>query len=272
MSKWRLDPKLLDKLAEKIGKTKKYIRERIAKRASKYNVSSEAYFAYWLGQEKIGAARYRRYLSTEIKNEIRALQNILSKQVVAPLSSTQKRRIQKIERVFQVKKLKIRQKPPLLSKTIIDWAKKNSEVYPALFIFENSLRNLIIIVLSKKYGQNWWKKAKVNKKIRNNVSRRMQEERMNAWRGNRGAEPIFYTDFSDLATILRSNATVFNPILKGVVGGLNFLTHRLDELAGIRHNLAHTSPLKSKDKKLLLLYFQNFYDLLDTLNRRINNL
>ena len=50
----RLDPQLLQKLAEKIGKSVKYTREQNAKRASRAGVSSEAYFLHWLKEKKIG--------------------------------------------------------------------------------------------------------------------------------------------------------------------------------------------------------------------------
>jgi hypothetical protein len=267
MGRTRLDPRLLKKLAQKIGKTEKYIREQIRKKAAKHQVSSEAYFVYWLTAKNIGAETYRRSLSSDIKDEIRSLQ-LFSTVSVNTAKRSKVQKIRKVEKIFQIKKLKIRPKPPILTQDIIDNAGRNTELYQCLFIFENSVRNIITSVLEDKYGSNWWR-TEVNKKIRDNVSRRMREERLNPWRGTRGAEPIFYTDFSDLATILRSNAVDFNPIFKGVSGGLNWLTRRLDESTGIRHNIAHTSPLKSKDRDLFLLYFQNLYDMMDILNKRI---
>jgi len=271
MAKFQLDQALLTKLSTKIGKTIKYTREQITKRASRNNVSSEAYFVFWLRKEGIGAMKYYRSLPPEIQSEVRNLQSILGTKLVSSLSAKQKHRLQRIEKMFRIEKLEIKQKPFLLSKEIISQAEENSQLYPALFILENSIRNLIIVVLTKKYGSTWWN-TKVSKKIKEDVSQRIKEEQLNPWRGTRGATPIFYTNFSDLATILRFNAKDFNPIFKGITGGLNWLTRRLDELAGIRHNIAHTAPLKSKDRGLLLLYFQNFYDLLDILNQRINNI
>jgi hypothetical protein len=69
----RLDPQLLKKLADKIGKSVKYTREQIAKRASREGVSTEAYFLYWLKEKKIGFQVYKRSLPVEIQNEARTL-------------------------------------------------------------------------------------------------------------------------------------------------------------------------------------------------------
>jgi len=69
----RLDPQLLKKLADKIGKSVKYTREQNAKRASRAGVSSEAYFLYWLREEKIGFQKYKRSLPVDIQNEARTL-------------------------------------------------------------------------------------------------------------------------------------------------------------------------------------------------------
>jgi len=272
VAKPRLDPKLLTRLANKLKKSRKYVREQIRKKASRYPVSSEAYFVHWLTSENIGVENYRRSLSLEIKEEIRNLQTELSLKNESILRPFKKHINQKAEKILQIKKLKIKPKPNIFPESLITQASENSELYPVLFIFENSLRNLINFTLTKKYGSNWWK-TRVNKKNKDRVVERIQEEKLNPWRGSRGGvEQIFYTDFADLATILRRNAADFEPLFKGVIGGLNFLTRRLDELEGVRHNIAHTSPLKAKDRGLLHIYFENFYDLLDILNKKLDNL
>ncbi len=69
----RLDPKLLEKLAKKIGKPVKYTREQNSKRATRTGVSSEAYFLHWLKEEKIGFQTYKRSLPTDVQNEARVL-------------------------------------------------------------------------------------------------------------------------------------------------------------------------------------------------------
>ena len=69
----RLNSALLNKLAEKINKSVKYTREQVTKRASRFSVSSEAYFLHWLNEQGIGIQRYKRSLSPDIQNEARTL-------------------------------------------------------------------------------------------------------------------------------------------------------------------------------------------------------
>jgi uncharacterized protein (TIGR02391 family) len=67
----RLDPKLLGKLAERIGKSEKYVREQISKRANKRGISSEAAQILWAKEEGLGTATYRRRSSAGIQEEVR---------------------------------------------------------------------------------------------------------------------------------------------------------------------------------------------------------
>jgi uncharacterized protein (TIGR02391 family) len=67
----RLDPKLLGKLAEKTGKSQKYLREQISRRANKLGVSSEAAQILWAKEKGLGTGAYQRKLSVGIQEEVR---------------------------------------------------------------------------------------------------------------------------------------------------------------------------------------------------------
>lgn len=69
----RLDPVLLRKLANKIGKPEKYIREQISKKASAAHVTSAAYLVFWANQEGIGTARTLASLDPYIQEQTRSL-------------------------------------------------------------------------------------------------------------------------------------------------------------------------------------------------------
>ncbi|PIS14467.1 hypothetical protein COT64_02495 [Candidatus Shapirobacteria bacterium CG09_land_8_20_14_0_10_39_12] len=71
MTQLRWDPKLLKKLAVKIGKSEKYTREQISKRAGKLGISSKAFLVLWAKKEGIGAAVYQRKLPSNIQAEIK---------------------------------------------------------------------------------------------------------------------------------------------------------------------------------------------------------
>jgi hypothetical protein len=266
MRKSRLSPGLLVKLSKKTGKSEKYLREQISTRANRNGVSSEAYFVYWLTKEKIHCAVYQRSLSNNIRNEIRGL---IDKEIASSRTPSRRQKIQSVAKVFRIKRLKIKPKPTLSCQKLIKNAQENAELYPALFIFENSVRNFVRKVLEKKYGERWWKN-RVSKDIKKRVEQRIQTEKMNKWHGARGGSKIYYTDFSDLSTIIKNNAGVFNNYFKGIRGKTNWLTQKLDELALSRHNIAHVCPLQTRDRQRFLLYFKDWYDQIDNLNKLIN--
>jgi hypothetical protein len=71
MTQGRLDEHILEKLVEKSGKSTKYIREQISKRASRRGVSSETVLVLWAKEFGVGTARYQQSLPPYINQEIR---------------------------------------------------------------------------------------------------------------------------------------------------------------------------------------------------------
>jgi len=67
----RLDSKLLEKLTNKTGKSQKYLREQISKKANKLGISSEAAQILWAKEKGLGTASYQRKLSPGIQEEVR---------------------------------------------------------------------------------------------------------------------------------------------------------------------------------------------------------
>lgn len=259
----RLDKKLLTKLAEKLGKSEQYTREQISKKASQNRVSSEAYFVHWLNIVGIGSANFRRGLDQHIKSEILSLH---------PSEPTVKTSAVKSSSVVKKHKkensLGITASPPILSEKNIKDAEDNGRLYPALFIFENSLRTFIEKVLAKKYGPDWWA-TQVNNEVKKNVEIRIRKERLNRWHGMRGEGEIFYADFLDLSKILHKNTEVFTPFFRDYPGELRWLTQKLEETSHSRNNIAHSAPLKKKDRERLMIYFDDWYSLISDLNDKL---
>lgn len=71
--KQRLDKNLLAKLIIKTGKSEKYLREQISKKANKLGIYSEAVLVILAKQAGIGTSRYQRLLSPHIQAEIRSI-------------------------------------------------------------------------------------------------------------------------------------------------------------------------------------------------------
>ena len=68
----RLDQEILLKIAGKVGKSEKYVREQISKRANRLGVSSEAAQIIWAKQLGIGTATAQRRLDPHIQEQVRS--------------------------------------------------------------------------------------------------------------------------------------------------------------------------------------------------------
>lgn len=130
------------------------------------------------------------------------------------------------------------------------------------------MRDFVTAIMKKNFGDDWWENE-VKNEIKRDVNNRMRKEKLNPWVGKRSDNPIYYTDFSDLVTIMRSKPNLFTGLFKDLAGGINWLTQRLEELYFIRNNIAHSCPLRKKDQTLLKTYFSTFYDIIDTLNNKL---
>lgn len=145
---------------------------------------------------------------------------------------------------------------PILPARILIEAKKMSEtVYPLLYVLENSIREVIVRVMSNKYGNNWWD-VEVHKDIKDEVQRRKRQEKENPWHGKRGAHEIYYTDILHLKRIVQKNWSDFKDILPGQ----QWLTQRLEEISHSRNPVAHMNPLSQKDIKRIEVYFRDWHD------------
>lgn len=95
---------------------------------------------------------------------------------------------------------------------------------------ENSLRDLITLILSEEYGENWVEKSGVT------------PERISVWRAKMKEDKhthdnriLYYSDFYDLSTCIEKNGSLFNPILKDT----KLIKVFLDLLNKFRNAIAH---------------------------------
>lgn len=132
---------------------------------------------------------------------------------------------------------------PIISVKLAKEAKKMAEVYPILYVFENSVRIIIQKILDAKYGRDWWKKATIPTKIIKKVEGRKKSEDNNKWHGARGAHEINYTDIEELVNIIESNWEIFEPHLPK-----QHIVKAIIEIIGTSRNvIAHHNPLDNDD-------------------------
>lgn len=242
-----IDKRILDALERELNIGVKGIYSRIQKtrKARGFIISREQAAALLASENGIDISKF---LSKEELNDLRKLQGqtiTVSTKVVQKRTQTQ----QKIIKLGTGRDVK----DNLLPSNIINEASRMSEIYPILYIFENSVRNIISLVLSKRYGDDWWL-TKVSKPIRDKVTGRISKESANPWHGKRGSAPIYYTDISHLLSIIRNNWEDFIHILPNQ----SWIETRINEIEMSRNIVAHNNPLTKRDIQRITLYFEDW--------------
>ena len=123
-------------------------------------------------------------------------------------------------------------------------AKQMAEkVYPMLYIFENSVRDIIERVLTASYGSDWWDIA-VTKKVQEVASQRKDAQSKDQWHGARGQREIDYVDLSHLWLIVKHKWDLFKDLFPSQAWIESLIT---SEMNVSRRPIAHMNPISSSD-------------------------
>jgi hypothetical protein len=142
---------------------------------------------------------------------------------------------------------------PVLPVRIAEEAHAMAELYPYVYVFENSVRNIICLVMEKKYGRNWWRDH-VGATVKKHVERNKGVERENAWHGKGKQHDVHYTELDDLRSIIASNLDAF----KDITPPLNVLEGFFREIELSRNTIAHNNPLEKDDRERLKLNYRSW--------------
>ena len=136
---------------------------------------------------------------------------------------------------------------PGLSPTHAREAKVMAEkVYPVLYVFENSARDIIARVLEASLGPDWWDKVSYSE-IRREVRRRKAQEGDEAWHSKRGDSPLAYLDLGHLSDLV-GKPNVW-PYFEEIFPRDNWVSAVVDDLTVSRRVIAHMNPLTDDDIK-----------------------
>lgn len=194
-----------------------------------------------------------RILSAEELNEIRNIKGIQINTVVKQTTKNEKKDKDVQLTLNLPKGIKI--EDPILPKSIVDDSLRMANTYLMIYLFENSVRNLIKSVLESKYGQSWWD-SNVSKSVKDTVEKRISEENENLWHGKRGAHPIFYTDIAELNSIISKNWDDFKDIIKKEQ---TWIKHKIEEIKTSRNVMAHNNPLTNDDIQRIEVNFKDWF-------------
>lgn len=148
---------------------------------------------------------------------------------------------------------------PILSRQVLNDAKDMTQFYAELYIFENSVREVINRVLTSNLGTNWWSSTAVRKELIDKVQGRKDKEDKNPWHGRRGAHPIYYTDMSDLNYLVKRHWNFFSNIFPR----LTWVSEKLEEISFSRNVVDHHNPLNKRDRTRLKMNIQDWQKQID---------
>jgi Swt1-like HEPN len=136
---------------------------------------------------------------------------------------------------------------PALKSSHADEAKAMAQrVYPLLYVFENSLRDLIELVLKAKYGDDWWTKA-VPPRVRDAAAELKEQEKKDTFHGKRGRRDLDYLLLTHLWKIVNHKWTDFEPLFPP---GKHWVQSVIENNMNVsRRPIAHMNPLEEDDIK-----------------------
>lgn len=250
---------LRDAIAEKLGIKTSRIYVLANKLATQAQTKAEDGIYLLAAQNGINLTKF---LPSEKVAQTRELIFRINYSAQAPQIHTNKPRKKQVIKNITVNVCKnVSLKNSILSDKVLKEAKDMSEkVYPLLYLFENSAREMIVRVMRHAYGNNWWDiDTKVSTDIRNTVKDRIAKEDKNPWHGRRGAHPIYYTDLEHLGQIVKNNW----PLFKQILPTQEWFLQRVKEISHSRNPVAHMNPLLKEDVDRIKVYTRDWEKLIN---------
>lgn len=244
----RTNPQIKAALLKKLGVTEQRLSQLVAARKRELPMDTPM-AVYTIAHEK--GVDISRHLEAGETREVRGLVSDLRKGGQPPQAPTNGgAKAPTRSRSAAAKQVKVTiagvdvGQVPALKKSHADDAKRMAErVYPTLYIFENSVRDLIEAVLRDKHGKDWWKTA-VPSKVRETAKKHKADEKKDGWHSARGRRAIDYVFLNDLWAIIRDNWGDFKALFPDQAWVQSLITNDMNVS---RRVLAHMNPLGADD-------------------------
>jgi hypothetical protein len=146
--------------------------------------------------------------------------------------------------VVSIKGVNVQSLPGLSAKHATEARIMAEKVYPMVYVFENSVRDVIERVLTAAAGPQWWATA-VPGKVQKKYTDRKADEAKDPWHGRRGAREIDYVDLTDLWAIINNRWSDFAPLFPMGKPWVESLI--VNDMNVSRRPLAHMNPLAADD-------------------------
>lgn len=236
-----IDKEFRKELLKKFNASPQALSQRV-KKMKKITLMSTADATYLIGHQL--GVKVEKYLDQSQRSHLRGLQATVASlgKGSAPTKSHPITKPKTQENVIKLSS-QSRISDPVLSKEKMQEAVEMAAIYPHLFVFENSLREVIKRVMNSKYGHDWWGKELTGGRVgnlRHNVDEKLKKEKKESWHQRRGSHPIDYLDLADLEIVLHAKQADFFP---DIISDKDWFTQFMRELYPSRCVLCHMNPL-----------------------------
>lgn len=136
-------------------------------------------------------------------------------------------------------------------------AQQMSKHYEVFYSLERSIRNLIVVAMIEKYGENWWDN-KVSFEIKRSVNSKIEYE-LGSVLTKQSDRKIDYTTFGELRKIITTNWMLFSSQFNKDKTAFNRIMTDLNKL---RNPIAHCTPLIEKEVSRLDITVDDWFELL----------
>lgn len=234
----------------KLGFTRQGVEYRAKLLKERYGpMTSEEAIGLLAHQEDLDLSRYLAPAQLERVRELVRHRAALQ----SPQAQTRKApQVQKTVKVNIGGRLKL--SDPVLPSRVLQDAKNMASVYAELYVFENSVREVIQRRLSSVHGDKWWQVC-VQRRIQDDAQKRIDGEDKNPWHGRRGAHPIYYSNLADLSSIIVRNWSDFEELFPEQ----SWITQKITEIARSRNVVNHHNPLGRQDERRIRLYSADWH-------------
>jgi hypothetical protein len=130
----------------------------------------------------------------------------------------------------------------LLDDQYVSPARQMAVVYTVIAAFEKTFRDLVTRVLLEAHGEEWWQTC-VSEKVRKRAETRREDEQKHRFHKQRGEAPINYTEFGDLANLIRANWEDFEAFFPSP----EWVTSIVEAVERSRNVIMHSGTLDAED-------------------------
>lgn len=213
-----------------------------------------------------------KYLKSESQSVQESVKGLITKGKSSPGPTARKTNRGKVETIKILKAASTQIKSGAVPAMVLQNATEMSNVYPLIFVFENSLRLFMKEVLDKTFPNGWWNATQMPSEVHKKADQRKLDEGKNLWHGKRStsASMLDYVDLDELENVLNKRTNEFTPLFKDLPKSLDWLKLKIKEIYPSRNVIAHCNPLAKRDIKRVEVIVDDWLRQLPALRANIN--